>query len=848
MSFARRTKTKDLEHSEQAFAELAYSAKWLGKKMREFWRPSLPSLALACVAACTSLTARAQEGAAVVLPEVVISTTPVPGAPGTGINKVPDNVSVVTSEQFVQRFSPAVADAITSHVPGAIALDIDGSDLSPNLLIRGYEASRVTGTPIGLAVYENGVRINERFGDNVNLDLIPPITIARADVYTANPLFGLNALGGAINFITKNGFTFQGGDATIYGGSFGRVNGNLEYGKQSGNWAFYFAGDGYKDDGYRPFGAQNAERFLGDLGYRTPDAELHLIAIFGRSLLGVQGVTPQVLVNQQYNSVFTTPQTTNNQAGTAQGTLRVDLPRNWVSNSNVYIRQFDQFHVDGNDAQVIDCSDIGDGLTAPGTLCLSPNNAPNGATSTALQFIKNGQPVPSMGPGVTSAFPYGTTAETTTHTTAAGLQQQFTNTTKILDHDNTFIVGGSIDASTTHFSSQTVLGQLNSSFQNILSGFPGGGDVLNTAGNIGFNSVFISSTREDYGIFLLDTFNLTKKLAITAGARYNLSNVGTRDLTGTDPGDNAMNSYERINPTIGVTYEFSKALTIFGNYAETNRAPTPLETNCANPAQPCLLETALISDPPLQQVVARTYEAGGRGTVTPPIVGGVISYKADYFHSAASNDIVTQISPITGFGYFANVPETLRQGVEAEFDYMKGPFTFYANYAFVDATYQFTGQLSSPNNPNPAVMNNPAGAGIENITPGNHIPGIPRNIVKLGFEYKVTPKFLVGSDIVVVGSQYFVGDDNNLNVKRPEYYFINVHAQYDVTNRFQVFGFINNVTDNHYATTGSYFNTGTDAARVNATLAANAASANPNANAITVAQPISFYGGIKIKF
>ena len=819
--------------------------------MRAYRRQFVSSLALTgAVLASTSLAVLAQEGAAVVLPEVVISTTPLPGAPGTEINKIPDNVSVITSQEFVQRFSPSVADAITSHTPGAVALNKDGSDLSPDLFIRGYDASRVTGTPIGLAIYQNGVRINERFGDNVNLDLIPPISIATANVYTANPIFGLNALGGAINFITKNGFTFQGGDATIYGGSFGRVNGNLEYGKQVGSWSFYFAGDLYKDDGYRPFGAQNAERFLGDLGYRTPDSELHLIASFGRSLLGVQGVTPQVLVNQQYNSVFTTPQTTNNQAGTAQATLRVDMARNWTSNSTLYIRQFDQFHTDGNDADVVNCLRPGAAAAARprnadlvNTDCLAKDDTPDGTTRRERQFLVGGEPIPFL-----RQFPYGTTAETTTHTTAAGLEQQFTNTTKILDHDNTFIVGGSIDASTTNFSSQTVLGQLNGSFQNILSGFPGGGDVLNTAGNVGFNSVFISSTREDYGVFVLDTFNITKKLAVTAGARYNLSNVGTRDLTGTDPGDNAMNSYERINPTVGATYEFAKALTIFGNYSETNRAPTPLETNCANPAQPCLLETALISDPPLKQVVARTYEAGGRGTIAMPALGGLLGYKADYFHSAASNDIVTQISPITGFGYFANVPGTLRQGVEAELDYAKGAFTFYANYALVDATYQFNGQLSSPNNPNPAVANNVAGAGVETITSGNHIPGIPRNIVKLGFEYRATPKFLIGSDIVVVGSQYFIGDDNNLNAKLPSYYFINLHAQYDVTDHFQVFGFINNVTDNHYATTGTYFDTGTDATRVNTTLAANAASNNPNASAITVSQPISFYGGVRLKF
>ena len=799
--------------------------------------------------ACVMLASQAvaQEGAAVVLPEVVISASPVPGSPQVDINKVPDNVSVVTPKDFEQRFSPSVADAITSHVPGAIALNVDGSDLSPDLFIRGYDASRITGTPIGLAVYENGVRINERFGDNVNLDLIPPIAIANADVYTANPIFGLNALGGAINFITKNGFTFHGGDASVYGGSYGRVNGNLEYGKQIGNWAFYFAGDLYRDGGYRPFGAQNAERFLADLGYRSQDAEIHVIGGFGRDLLGVQGVTPQVLVNQQYNSVFTTPQTTNNQAGTAQLTARVDLSKNWTSNSNFYIRQFDQFHVDGNDADVANC------LLArnanPGnedlvrTACLPRDDAPDGATRRERQFVVNGQPIPFLG----AAFPYGSTANTSTHTTAAGLQEQLTDRESIFGHENYFVVGGSIDASTTNFSSSTTLGELNSSFQNIESGFPGAGSILQTAGNLGFNSVYITSTRTDYGVFALDTFNVTKQLAITGGARFNLSNISTRDLTGFDPGDNTSNSYNRINPTIGATYEFAKAFTIFGNYAETNRAPTPLETNCANPAQPCLLETALVSDPPLQQVVARTYEAGGRGIISPPKFGGVVTYKADYFHSAASNDIISLPSPISGQGYFANVPETLRQGVEASLTYTKGPLSFYGNYAFVDATYQFAGQLSSPMNPNPIVM---ANGGVENVVPGNHIPGIPRHIGKLGFDYQLTPKLQVGLDTVLVGSQYFVGDDSNLNPQLPFYYFVNVHARYQVTDQFQVFGFINNVTNNHYATFGTYFDTGTDAGNVNATLAANnpANGGAGNANAVTVAQPISFYGGVKYTF
>ena len=114
----------------------------------------------------------------------------------------------------------------------------------------------------------------------------------------------------------------------------GTVYGSLQYGKQVGNYSYYFATDAERDDNYRPFGAQNLQRVYADLGYRTPNSEFHAIGSFGRSLLGVGGVTPNVLINQDYTAVFTTPQTTNNQAGLAQITGRFDLWPKWSLASN----------------------------------------------------------------------------------------------------------------------------------------------------------------------------------------------------------------------------------------------------------------------------------------------------------------------------------------------------------------------------------------------------------------------------------------------------------------------------------------------------------------------------------
>ena len=776
----------------------------------------------------------AQQAAGVTtLPEITISTTPVPGAVGIDVNKVPAFVSTIPSRDFTERKSPSVTDAITSHVPAAIAINVDGSDLSPDLFYRGFDVSRVSGIANGLAVYQNGVRINEAFGDGVNLDLVPPIAVDRADVYTNNPIFGLNALGGAVAFTMKNGFTFHGGDATVLGGSYGRANGFMEYGKESGNYSFYFAADGYRDGGYRPFGAQNAERTYADLGYRSQDSEVHAIGSFGRSLLGVQGVTPVPLVNNQYNSVFTTPQTTENQAGLFQITGRFDVAPHWSVNSNFYVRQFDQYHVDGNDADVEQCDNN------PNILCLSDDDAPPNTPERNRRFVTRGGGFVPFDPNVLA---YGTTARTATHTTSFGTQQQVTNRDKIFGHDNYFVFGGSVDASGTNFSSTTSLGQLNPSFQNLEYGFRGAGSLLQTQGNIGIAPTYVHSNAVYYGVFALDTFNLTKQLAITAGARFNVANITLRDLSGYNGDLNTDNTYSRINPVVGATYEFTPAFTVYGGYSEANRAPTPLENSCSNPARPCILETALVSDPPLQQVVSHTVEGGARGTyVLPAAYGGSVTYKAGYFRTETTNDIVSEAAPATGQGFFTNVPETLRTGVEAGLRYDTERWSAYANYAFVDATYQFSARFSSPNNP---FAN---GGGNIFVQPGDHIPGIPRNLGKLGFDYHITPRFTVGMDTILVGQQYYVGDDSNQNAKLPFYYRIDGRASYQVTDRFQVFGLINNLTNNHYSTYGTFFDKGTSGTGVSPVLAANN-NRFGSAQAVTVAQPISFYGGVKVTF
>ncbi len=234
----------------------------------------------------------------VALPEVeVISTTPLPGVAGQERNTFPSMVQTVTPDEFARTRSPNVTDTLQQRTPGVFVDDINGNPFSQELQYRGFYATPQQGTPQGLAVYQNGIRVNEAFGDTVNWDLIPPQAIARTEIFTANPIFGLNALGGAISIEMKNGFNWQGFEAQILGGSYGRVAGYFQYGKQVDNYSIYVTADAAHDGGWRYFSPSTVVRAYGDLGYRTQDAELHFIANGATSNLGVVGATPLNLLS-----------------------------------------------------------------------------------------------------------------------------------------------------------------------------------------------------------------------------------------------------------------------------------------------------------------------------------------------------------------------------------------------------------------------------------------------------------------------------------------------------------------------------------------------------------------------
>jgi len=271
--------------------------------------------ALACLPApCLTAQAQAptgepQQAPTVTLPQVdIIAASPLLGS-GVNRNTVPAQTNVLNSNDLTRggTTTPNAVRALHEEVGGVSLGSASGNPYQPTLFYHGYQASSLQGTPQGLAAYVNGVRFNQAFGDTVNFDLLPEMAIDTINLEGSNPVFGLNALGGALSIQLKNGFTYQGAELEMRGGSFGTFGGYFQYGKQSGNTAVYVAGSGVRQEGWRDNQSSSLENFYGDVGWRSDTAELHLNVLLAHSALNGPGTSPIELLGVDPKAQFTSP-------------------------------------------------------------------------------------------------------------------------------------------------------------------------------------------------------------------------------------------------------------------------------------------------------------------------------------------------------------------------------------------------------------------------------------------------------------------------------------------------------------------------------------------------------------
>lgn len=746
-------------------------------------------------------------------PIYVLGLAPLPGI-GIDADKVPSSVQTLSS-QDLQREGPAsLSGSLTDRLGSASMNGTMDDPFQPDILYRGFAASPVLGTPQGLAVYQNGVRINEAFGDTVNWDLFPDFAVERVDVLGANPVYGLNALGGAVVVNMKSGFTYQGIEAEAVGGSFGQRGGSFEFGQRSGGFGAYIAGKGLDEDGWRQFSDDSLRQLYADFGWHGDRATLDISFSAADNHLAGQGPAPVQELAADRSLVFTGPQEDSNQLafvtlnGSYQPTDALTLQ------GNAYRREFLQKVSNGNTTDYRACS------PPNGLLCQSDG--------TTVVLGANGAPVPDLSNG--GATPIGENDLESIHSITVGGTAQLDYTGRFFDRDNHLALGGSIDRAQTDFQSETEVGAVDSALM-VQPGYS-----VATPEGTGFNAtpVALGAVSNDYGLFASDTLDLTPTLAVTASGRFNVAEIDLSDGGGSELSGN--NRYSRFNPAVGASFKINPALTAYLGYAEGARTPTPSEIECSNPLRPCLLPSSLSSDPPtLKQVVSHTTELGLRGVFgLAQLVPGRFSWNLGVFRTDLSDDIYGVATSISS-GFFENIGSTRRQGIEARLDYKDEGWLAYAAYSLVDATFQSPLTMPSANNPFAD------GHGDIQVQPGDHLPGIPMNQFKFGADYRVTPRWTIGATWIGMGAQYYRGDESNQNPELPGYQVLNLHSSYAFNRRFEAFVGVQNVLDSHYATFGEFGDpTGVGAPGVPAD------GADPRF--VSPAAPISASGGVRLKF
>ncbi len=769
----------------------------------------------------------------------VVATTPLGG--DTSALDVPSETQVISGAQISNLHQQTLQDALARNTPGVSVTDSIGSPLSQSVDFRGETASPVPGTPQGLAVYMNGVRINESYGDVVNWDLIPDVAIDKAQVVTGNPVFGLNALAGAVVLKMKNGFTWQGSEINLQGGMDFTAQGSAQYGLVKDNWAYYFALQGIRTNGYRYFGQSDAEKAYGDIGYRAEGNEVHLSMTGGADGLGVAGTTPIQLAQQNPWAVFTTPQTTRTTAEMITLSDESRITPTLTFNGNAYFRSYAQLHHDGNVSDYYHCTTSSG---QPGdNVCNGGNYIPGLAD-------------PLAGTGAPDGQPLGEIDSNWTHTLSTGATAQLTDTDKIFGHDNTITAGVSIDHGWTHFTGSSVLSTLPANlavpFTN--EGIDDPGDDV--------APVDLKAQNNYVGVYVLDSFAVTDRFSVKAGARFNDATITLNNNLGGAAGAismaagtygnlNASQNFSRINPVVGATFKITPEIAAYASYSEANRAPTPLELGCSSPSTPCMIDNFLVSDPPLKQIVARTVEAGIKGSnaIDWSLAPGRLDWSISGYRTENQNDIYSVASPtVIGFGYYTNAGDTLRQGVDIGATYTTSKWDAHASYSYIRATFLTPISLSSPNNPTADPV-----TGAIQVNPGDNIPGIPNHKFKFGIDYEVLPGWKIGGDIVYRSSQFYVGAENNtlgpgLNPRVSGYAQLNLRTSYQVTKDVQVFGLINNALNYRAATYGTLYETSSTQNQVNGNPpgvcdAGLYCSADPRA--VTLAPPLEAMVGVK---
>ncbi|MGH8202558.1 MAG: TonB-dependent receptor [Steroidobacteraceae bacterium] len=761
------------------------------------------------------------------LPQVVIvGNTPLQDF-GLPLNEVSSDVQTATSADLQREQSLDVVDYLNNNFSGLNVSEGDGNPFQIDLYYHGFTASPLLGTPEGLSVYVDGVRVNESFGDTVNWDLIPESAINSVSLISgSNPVFGLNTLGGAISIQTKNGRDDPGSEIEAYDGSFGRRSLEAETGGTFGPFDYFLTGNYYDDTGWRDLGSSRVWQGFGKVGWQSSSTHVDLSYTYADDFLWGDGATPLSMLSYLREQAYT-PDYTQNLMHFVNLTGTQILADHLLLSGNVFYRYVNTSALNGN----VNDFYLEDNYAGPPTDCTD-----SGADPATLAYCAPAQDA---------------TSSLTQRSKGFGLQ--LTDSAALLGWQNQGVIGIDYDDSRDGFYELSQYGGIAQNHQLVYEPSP-----YND-----FPLVSVGGSDKILGAYFTDTLSPSSLLHLTVAGRYNRNNetIGGTSVDA-DPGDygagflsaspvSGDHTFTRLNPSIGFTLTPTLNTTYYANYNEASRAPTVIELGCADPTEPCGLPDDFAADPNLEQVVARTFEIGLRGNVADRS----FNWSADVFHTVNNNDIQFVATSINA-GFFSNVGNTRREGLDIAFGGREAGFTWKLAYSYVLATFESSFVVNAPSNSTADADGN-----IQ-VQPGDRMPLVPEHNGRLILDYQLNEHLDVGASLIGVSGSYLHGNENNANVGGtmdaatgaytspdgtgwiPSYMELNFNGTYRFNAHFEIFGRMTNALDRDYATAGFLTQ---NVYTLNGTFKSDPDDWT-NENNVVPGAPRTIWGGVRVKF
>lgn len=782
------------------------------------WREGVTAVAstLALVSATAQVAPPVPEVAAsaagqpVALPPVKVQgRRPFDIGPMPGLNitreQIPANVQTAGRKEIDASRALNLGDYMNTQLQGVSVNDYAGNPFQLDVNYRGFTASPQIGTPQGLSVFFDGIRVNEPFGDVVNWDLLPLNAIDRFDLFPgSNPLFGLNTLGGGISVRSRSGFTSTGSEGQVLTGAWGRSRVQVSAGVNDGTLGGFVAFTRFEERGWRDNSPSRVNQLFGRGDWRGERASAHASLLYADNRLVGNGLIPVQLYRTRPTAVFTSPDETRNRLAQLAIGGQFDLSDRVNITGQVYHRASRRHGLNG---------DIYAGFDDFGRLdTASDGTARNGAT-------RGGG---FTGPGVVAGTPIGLITRTALDQRSDGGALQVNWNLE----RHAFMVGASIDRARTRYDMFQRLGLIDASHNVYLDVANIDADYYAAEFDVPGNN--FSGTSTTRSLYLQETWTPAPAFTLTAAARYNQTRVASELLTRSTAGQVELHelrefrapdytdgqvfrrtrsqesfTYHSMNPSVGVNWRPGPDLNLFGNVSRGARTPSVVELGCAFDPTPvervpgtpslgtaprslvgpgCNLPTSLSSDPYLPQIRATSGEIGLRQRLSARW-----DWNLSFFRTDLRNDIYF-VGVGDGRSYFDTIDKTRRQGMELGLNGSLGPLDLKLSYSFTDATFQSRFYTLSPHNstadfdqnsgfvgdtqvigqdvlptPNASLNRGYGTFHMIRIDPGARLPGVPAHALNAHVNYRLSPAWKIGLGMVVRSLAYLRGNENNLH-------------------------------------------------------------------------------------